>query len=118
MKEVCQYEWQLPGEKKRFTTKVDVAIPRRPLPNVDSAKAAYAKSLEELAKAMTTDGKAPEFEAVDGVGDEASWYASMKQLSVRNDEALFHISISQATDDKAAALALAKSLAAAVIEAR
>ena len=118
MKEVCEYQWKLPGEAKLFSTKVSVAIPRRPLPDVKSAKAAYTKSLEELAKAMTTNGKAPEFEPTKGVGDEASWYASMKQLSVRKDDALFHISITQSKDDKPAALELAKALADAVIKAR
>lgn len=118
MKEVCEYQWKLPGEAKLFSTKVSVAIPRRPLPDAKSAKAAYTKSLEELAKAMTTNGKAPEFEPMAGVGDEASWYASMKQLSVRKDDALFHISITQSKDDKPAALELAKALADAVIKAR
>lgn len=118
MKEVCEYQWKLPGEQKLFSTKVSVAVPRRPLPNAKSAEAAYSKSLDELAKAMTTNGKAPEFETVEGVGDQASWYAGMKQLSVRKDEALFHISVTQAKDDKPAALALAKALAGAVIAAR
>lgn len=118
MKELCEYQWKLPGEQKLFSTKVGVAIPKRPLPDAKSAKAAYTRSLEELAKAMTTNGKPPELETIEGVGDEASWYASMKQLSVRKDDALFHISISQSKDDKPAALALAKSLADAVIKAR
>lgn len=118
MKQLCEYEWRLPGEKKLFSTKIGVAIPKRPLADAEAAKAAYKKSLDELAKAMATNGKPPEFEAISGVGDEASWYASMKQLSVRKDDALFHVSVSQAKDDKPAALALAKSLAEAIIKAR
>jgi len=114
-KQLCQYKWKNPDETKRFSGRVDVAIPKRSFADAGSAKAGYDKSLEELAKAMTTGGKKPEFEAVEGIGDAASWYAGLAQLSVVSGNRLFHVSISQMGNDKAAALALAKDVAKAIL---
>lgn len=115
MKELCEYQWKTPGESRRYSGKVGVAIPKQALANSAAAEAAYDQSLRGLAEAMTTNGVPPELLTVDGVGDEASWYPAQRQLSVRAGAQLFHVSVSLPNEDGQVPFELAKAIAGAIL---
>jgi hypothetical protein len=81
-----------------------------------AATKGFTEGIQKLQAAMKAGDKLPEMTPIEGVGADASWYASMKQLSVRKGAVVFHLTISKMGNDKAAALTLAKALSTAMVD--
>jgi len=114
-KTVCDYTWLNKGDTGLFSGKVSVGVTPKPFADEAGAIAGFKKAIAGLSESMTAGGKAPKFDDIANVGDEASWWGSFGQLSTRKGDKIIYVTVAGQKADVDARLELAKALTAVIL---
>ena len=111
LKTVCTYKWdKLRTDGSKMLARVGVSVPGRAPETVEAATAKFKKALESTAKSMGGS-----YEAVEGIGDEAAWNGSLRQVAVRQGKNIAFFDVNAFTE-KPANRAFAEEIAKAIFQ--